>query len=509
MSDPLASDELRREQVGALLLSVFVVAICGLSYELMMGAVATTLLGSSVIWYSLTIGLFLSAMGVGSWASRFIDERLLAWFVGVEIAVGIVGGAAGSLVFLAFTATPLAKVVLVALLLLIGSLVGLELPLLTRFLEPHGGLKRAISNVMALDYLGALVASLAFPFVLLPVLGLLESFFAVGLLNLLVAGLTAWVFRARLDWRFPTAVVVCAVPLLVGLVRSQALMDAFERRLYADTVIHSEQSPYQRIVLTRFRDDLRLYLDGHLQFAGKDEYRYHESLIHPAMGLAGSRERVLLLGAGDGLAAREVLRWPEVREVVIVDLDPAITELARTHPALRELNGDSLHDPRVTVVNGDAFTWLTESSERFPVIVLDFPDPHDDGLAKLYSTAMYHLVEAHLSPGGVAVTQASSPYFARKAYWCAKHTIEAAGLHAIAYHSWVPAFGDWGFLLFARHELDWAGLEPHPDARFLDQAQLDVARHFPVDQAEQPTQANTLDHPIIAEYYRDGWQTFF
>lgn len=500
---------LSREELGALLLSVFVVAVCGLSYELMMGAVATTLLGSSVIWYSLTIGVFLSAMGVGSFLSRFIERDLLAWFIGVEIAVGLVGGCAGALVFLAFTTTPIAKVVLVALLVVIGSLVGLELPLLTRFLEPHGGLRNAISNVMALDYIGALVASLAFPFVLLPVLGLLNAFFAVGLLNLLVAGLTAWVFRSKLSGRFLVAVVVGAMPLAFGMVRSQWMMDAFERRLYTDTVIHTEQSPYQRIVLTRFLTDTRLYLDGHLQFSAKDEYRYHESLIHPAMGLAANHQRVLLLGAGDGLAAREVFRWPDVEELVVVDLDPAITRLGREHPAVVALNEDALNDPRVTIVNADAFTWLAASEDQFPVIVMDFPDPHDDGLAKLYSTAMYHLVEAHLAPGGVAVTQASSPYFARQAYWSVVETVKATGLEPLAYHAWVPAFGDWGFVLMTRKPVRWETLQGQPRARFLDDSQLAVARQFAPDTAQVPVQPNTLDRPVIAGYYRAGWQSFF
>ena len=501
---------LSREQIGVLLLSVFVVAICGLTYELMMGAVATTLFGSSVTYFSLTIGVFLSAMGVGSWVSRYITERLLLWFVGVEIAIGLVGGLAGVAVFAAYTSSPYVTFVLFGSLFCIGSLVGLELPLLTRFLEPAGGIRVAISNVMALDYLGALVASVGFPFLLLPQLGLLESFFAVGLLNLIVAGLTTAVFRKQLpSFRIAGVVGVGAVILIGGFARADQMMSSFERRLYADPVIYVEQTPYQRVVITKHSGDVRLYIDGHLQLSSRDEYRYHESLIHPPMQLAASRARVLLLGAGDGLAAREVLSYPDVQSLEIVDLDPAMTKLATTHPDLLRMNGNALADPRVQVHNADAFTWLIDSPDRWSVIILDFPDPHDDGLAKLYSTAMYNLVREHLSPGGVGVTQASSPYFARDAFWTIHKTIEASGLQALPYHAYVPAFGEWGFVLFGSSPIHWDRVKAPANARFLSASELQAMRSFPPDMQAKHAQVSTLDHPVVIELYRQGWKDFF
>lgn len=501
---------IRTEQIGALLASVFVVSVCGLAYELMIGALATTLFGSSITWFSLTIGVFLSAMGVGSWASRFITERLLAWFVGVEIAIGIVGGLAGVAVFAAYTYTPYAQLTLFGALASIGVLAGLELPLLTRFLQPYGGLRTAIANVLALDYLGALAASLAFPFLMLPYLGLLESFFAVGLLNLLVVGITLVAFRDRLSISLPLGLtVLMGIVLFAGITSAEQTMAAFERQLYADPVLVVEQTPYQRIVLTKRADDVRLYIDGHLQLSARDEFRYHESLVHPAMQLAAQHRRVLLLGAGDGLAAREILRFDHVESVTIVDLDPAITRLARRHPDLVRLNGGALSDPRVTVINGDAFTWLAEEAGVWDVIVLDFPDPHDDGLAKLYSTAMYGLVKAHLAPGGVAVTQATSPYFARKAYWTIVATIRSMGFDAAPYHAYVPAFGEWGFVVFSMSPLDFDRVEPRPGARFLDAAQLGAMRSFPPDMAPVPTEVSTLDQPRVFRFYREGWQTWF
>lgn len=501
---------LRNDQIGALLASVFVVAICGLSYELMMGALATTLLGSSITWFSLTIGVFLTSMGVGSWASRFITTRLLEWFVAVEIAIGVVGGFGGVAVFAAYTFTPYAEFTLFGVLSLIGILAGLELPILTRFLQPVGGLRTAISNVLALDYLGALVASLAFPFIMLPYLGLLESFFAIGLLNLLTVSITLLAFRDRMSIALPLgSTLLFAILLIAGITSAESTMASFERQLYADTVIHVEQTPYQRIVMTKRSDDLRLYIDGHLQLAARDEFRYHESLIHPAMQLAAQHRRVLLLGAGDGLAAREVLGFDGVDSVTIVDLDPAITRLARSHPELVRMNEGSLSDPRVTVVNGDAFTWLAKEAGVWDVIVLDFPDPHDDGLAKLYSTAMYGLVDAHLAPGGVAVTQGSSPYFARKAYWTIVKTIRSMGFQAVPYHAYVPAFGEWGFVAFSKSPLDFDRVRGRPGATFLDDAQLTAIRAFPPDMGPLETEVSTLDRPRVFQYYQEGWNKWF
>ena len=500
-----------RSQVGVLLLSIFVVAACGLTYELLMGAVASYLLGSSVTWFSLVIGAFLTAMGVGAWLSRGVHARLLEIFVGVEIAIGIVGGLAGVALFAAFTFTRFAEVVLFALVLVIGALVGLEIPILTRWLEPHGSLREAIANVLGFDYLGALVASILFPLVLLPSLGLLKTFFAVGLANLLVAGITLVVFRETLRGRavLGGAALGGAAVLVGGLVGAERLVSGFEARMYRDEIVWAEQSPFQRIVLTKWGDDLRLYLDGHLQASSRDEYRYHESLVHLPMGLAASRERVLVLGGGDGLAVREVLRWPDVKEVVLVDLDPQITDLAAEHPLLVDLNEGSLADPRVTVVNDDAWKFLERDADRWPVIVVDFPDPHDERLAKLYSVTFYELLARHLSPGGVASVQATSPYFARDAYWCVAATAEEAGLQTRSYHVWVPSFGEWGFHLLSEHAVDPEAARLPEGLRYLEPAVIDAMFTFPPDLARTDVEPSRLDHPVIVRYYTEAWKRWF
>ena len=181
------------------------------------------------------------------------------------------------------------------------------------------------------------------------------------------------------------------LPLLTLAVVGRSLGDRIDDGLYQDTVIGRFQSRFQRVVLTRRADDLRLYLDGNLQFSSVDEYRYHEALVHPAMASVRRPERILLLGAGDGLALREILRWPSVRSVTLVELDPLILDIARRHPRLLALNQGSLTDPRVTVLTGDAFAYTRRLDDSFDVVIADFPDPDQAAVARLYSVGFQHL----------------------------------------------------------------------------------------------------------------------
>jgi spermidine synthase len=271
-----------------------------------------------------------------------------------------------------------------------------------------------------------------------------------------------------------------------------------------------ERTRHQEIVLTEAGGDLRLFLNGDLQFSSRDEYRYHEALVHPAM--VGRHARVLILGGGDGLAAREVLRYPGVRRVVEVELDPAMIELARTDRRLTALNGRALHDPRLEIVTADAFTWLRSARERFDVIVADFPDPDDAATAKLYSTEMYDGVRRRvLAPGGRLVVQAGSPYFAHEAFWAIERTVAAAGWRTRPYHVDVPSFGDWGFVLASAERISprlRLDPPPGPALRFLDSPTLAAATTFPRDRRRVSVTPSTLNRPTLVEYERRGYRDY-
>lgn len=500
--------ELTKRHSTVLLVTVFIIAICGLIYELIIGTLSSYLYGNSVTHFSITIGLFMSAMGLGAFVSQRIERNLLAWFILIEMTIGLVGGLSAGLLYTVFATTALYHVVMALLILLIGSLIGMEIPILTRLLGDWKTFKDSLANVLAFDYLGALLASILFPIVLLPQLGLMQTSFATGLLNMGVVLVTLAVFRPRLArWRtFLASSGLIVIILLGGVIWAERLTSFFEKRLYEDEIIYTRQTPYQRIIITRWGEDIRLFLDGNLQFSSRDEYRYHEPLVHPAMTLSRSRQSVLILGGGDGLVARELFKYPAVERVVLVDIDPAMTELGRMHPGLLALNGDSLSDPRLEIINRDAFTYLAETSDLFGVIIIDLPDPNNESLGKLYSREFYKLVKRHLAEGGVMVTQATSPYFARETFWSIVHTIEDVDLYTYPYHFYIPSFGDWGFVMAADHELKPDEFTPTVSLRYLTPELLAAARLFDSDIAEIETEVNTLNNQIILSYYEQGWK---
>jgi spermidine synthase len=491
---------------AALFATVCLIAACGLIYELVAGALASYVLGDSVTQFSTVIGTYLFAMGVGSWLSRFLTRGLVTRFVMIELVVGLVGGFSALALFLAFTWTDSFRLVLYGLVGAIGVLVGLEIPLLMRILRDRFSFKDVVANVLTFDYVGALGASLLFPLVLVPRLGLVRSALAFGLVNVLVALWSTYLFGDQLPRRraWQVASLLAALLLGAGLWRGQAITTLAEEGLYADPVILARDTRYQRVVLTSWKDDLRLYLNGHLQFASRDEYRYHEALVHPGLAALPAASRVLVLGGGDGLAVREVLRHPNVRAVTLVDLDGGVTSLFATHARLVPLNGGALTDARVRVVNDDAFRWLDGADEVFDFIIIDFPDPSNYHVGKLYTSAFYRLVRQHLAPGGFVAVQATSPLFARQSYWSIVRTLERAGLRTHPYHVYVPSFGEWGFVL--------AGVAPWrpPSAlpaglRYLTAAGLPALFDFPADMQPVPAEPNRLNDQVLVRYYEREW----
>ncbi|NDJ85898.1 MAG: polyamine aminopropyltransferase [Chloroflexi bacterium] len=496
---------------ATLLVSVLIIAICALTYELIIGTLSSYLLGNSVTQFSFTIGLFLFAMGLGALVSRVIQDHEIRWFILVELIIGIFGGFSAAILYAVFTtAFVYYYIVMVTLIIIIGVCIGLEIPLLTRIVATQGELSKALADVLSFDYLGSLVASLAFPLVLLPALGVNQTAFLMGLFNIAVAAIILRQFQPQLTPRSARSlwgiVVVFSGLMIAGFTASTSIFDFFEQQLYEDRIIYREQTPYQRIVITRKGEDIRLFLDGNLQFSSRDEYRYHEILVHPVMHIPRSREQVLVLGGGDGLVARELLKYPEVQKIVIVDIDPAITELARDYPLLRELNEGSLEDDRVELINEDAFTFVRDHAEQYPVIIADLPDPNNESLGKLYSQQFFQMVAGCLTPDGVFITQATSPYFAREAYWSIVHTLKASGFEVLPLRAYIPSFGEWGFVVGTLHKTPTLRLPESIALRFLTPDVLATATVFDPDIDEVDADINTLDDPVVVRYYEAGWR---
>jgi spermidine synthase len=499
----------------ALLASVFVVAACGLVYELAAGALASYLLGDSVLQFSTVIGTYLFAMGVGSWLSRFVERQLIAQFLRIELLVGLVGGLLPAALFIAHSLLPAAallpfRMLLYGLVLLVGALVGLEIPLVMRILKRHFGdryaLKELVSQVLTFDYLGALVVAIAFPLLFVPQLGLVRTGVFFGLLNAAVAVWALWLFRGELRrWRAHAA--ACALVVLAlgtAFVNADRITTWAEDRFYGEGVVLRSNSDYQRIVVTSGPAGVRLFLNGNLQFHSRDEYRYHESLVHPAMAAHGAPKKVLVVGGGDGLAVREVLKYASVERVTLVELDPHMTKLFSEQPMLRAMNADSLRSPKVTVVNADAFVWLEQNAELFDVIVVDFPDPTNFSIGKLYTTSFYQLIDRHLAATGYAVVQTTSPLVARRSFWTVAATIEAVGLAATPYHAHVPSFGEWGFIIASRRP--WRVPQALPAGlRFLTLEGLPALMQFPPDMAKVAAEPNRLSNQVLVHTFEEEW----
>jgi len=490
-----------------LFLTVLLVAACGLIYELIAGTIASYLIGDSVFQFSTVIGTYLFAMGLGSALSRYLNRGLIQRFIWIELMLGVVGGFSSALLMWAFAFTQGFQLVLYALVVVMGILVGLEIPLLMRIVKDRYTFRDVVAHVLTFDYLGALGASLLFPILLVPHLGLVRSAMFFGLINAGVALWSTYLFAPQLmekrSLRAACFAVVCV--LGVGIGKAKEITTTAEDNIYADEIIFARDTRYQHIVLTRFKDDLRLFLNSHLQFSSRDEYRYHEALVHPGLAAIPVPRTVLVLGGGDGLAVREILKYPQVGKVTLVDLDPEMTKLFSTQTMLTELNQKSLLSPRLQVVNADAFPWVDQSRENFDFIVMDFPDPTNYALGKLYTTAFYRAVARHLSAQGFLVVQSTSPMFARDSFWCIAETLHQAGLQTFPYHVYVPSFGEWGFVLAGTH--DYVPPKSIPGGlRFLNPEGIPLLFHFPPDMAPLPMPANQLNTQVLVRTYENDWK---
>lgn len=507
---------------GILALTMLFTGAAGLIYEYVLSTVFTYLLGSSIEQFSITIGIMFAMMGIGGWLQTRLRGPLVEYFICAELLLVMLGGFA-----------PIALQWTYALLpndfawikfgypALIGILIGIEIPLIMRINERFTtSLSSNIAGTWAWDYIGGAVGVIAWIWMLRHYVPITHISFWVAACNLTVAIMSLVFFwrRGMLRWRlsFPVmSVTACAIILLLlfGSSNVNSWSTIISQKLYDDPIAFNVTTKFQNIVMTKGPhpsnpqdNNWQLYLNGNKQFSSADEAIYHEYLVHPAMNLAARHQRVLILGGGDGLAMREVLKYKDVEEVTLVDLDPGMIELAKTDPVLKRLNHDSFADARVrsnltdqklnagiidtgnqqdVVLNTDetkkvcenvvdeqgksheecdteqvtektatvniytidADRFLTGLTKKYDVVIVDLPDPNSVELSKLYSKEFYAKIKRVLSPDGMTVVQSTSPYHAKETFLCILRTMAAAGLNVTPYHDNVPSFGDWGWIL--------------------------------------------------------------
>jgi spermidine synthase len=524
---------MNKEKSTILLASLLLLSACAILYELLISTVSTYLLGSSVLHFSITIGLFLTFLGVGSWFSKFLSEPLLDRFIFIELLLGLVGGFSAVILYLGNAYFDAYYGLLLLTTASVGILAGMEIPLLTRLLEKTDSLRSLIAHVLTFDYLGALVASLVFPLVLLPLFGTMRTAFIVGLINWSVAIFNMIVFKNDLKKAITLKLlsIFTGIALMVGFFSSFQLMDFADDMAYQDAIILTKQTPYQRLVVTQWNDDVRLYLNGNLQFSSVDEYRYHEALTFIPLAAARKPDmKVLILGGGDGLALRDIWRMDtffqqqnigSIDSVDLVDLDKEMVDLARNNAHFTQLNLKSLDNPKVKCYFEDAFMFIKNGSSRYDVIIIDLPDPSDPSLGKLYSKEFYSMVRQRLAADGLMVTQSTSPFFAREPFWCINHTLKSVFPKVIPYHAHVPSFGDWGFNLafaidagkndveFLKNRLKTTISTPSVFCRFLTQKNIVSSFDFDKDTEDVPTTpVNTLEDMALVRLYDASFRKF-
>ena len=497
-----------------ILFSTLIVGMCSIIYELLISTVSSYFLGDSVKQFSIIIGCYLASMGLGSWLSRFFKSKALFSFIWIELLLGLVGAFSVPLCYLYFSMADFQgfNIFVIGIVAIIGTLTGLEVPLLAILLQGDEREEDGLSDVLTLDYIGALVATIIFPFILIPFMGVYKSSLLFGFVNIVIGFSNFLLFRSELNSKKQRDVMLWIVTfffaglIVLAGVRSKQFLKHWNDAVFKHPVIYNESSQYQNIVITNNDSEFRLYLNSAIQFSSRDEYRYHEALVHvPAMQI-DKLSRVAILGGGEGLAVREILKYGSVDSVFLIELDPKIIEISKEFSLIKELNQSALEDQRVKIINQDAFVWLMENRSKFDLIIADLPDPNNESLSRLYSTAFYHLIQNSLTSNGLFVTQATSPELSPTAFWCVDKTLVESGFEfTYPYHINVPSFGNWGFNIGSKSEIDFR-FNPTVSTKFIEQNSFNHIFYFPPDVSSEEVQANHLDQPIIMKYYLDHWQ---
>ena len=544
---------------------MFLTGASGFIFECILSTVATFVLGNSIEQFSVTISLMMLMMGLASvLQSRISDRGLIEKFLLVEISLAILGGFAPIAVYASYAFMEVHFILVQYLFVLtIGFLIGLEIPLILRLNKQFvPQLKSNIASIFSTDYVGAFIGAVIWVYVLLKYLPLTEISFLVAGINFAVAVVTYGYFSyhglASRGLAQLAVIGIIALGLGHGYSQNRTWNDLLEQRFYNEPIVHSRTTRYQHIVMTARTDptEYRLYINGNLQFSSLDEHIYHELLVHPAMTLAKSRKRVLILGGGDGLALREVLRYNDTVEVTLVDIDPGMIEFASQHDIMTELNNAAFDDARVSaeaasgiaedpqmrplygratsieadpddtveqaalvhVYTVDADKMLTHLQGRYDVVLVDLPDPNSVELVKLYSREFYFKLHQLLEWQGVLAVQSTSPYHAKESFLCILRTIVSAGYEALPYHDNVPSFGDWGWILArnpGQHDSEFREELGHLSEFDVDQIQLryitpEIFKASVAfgknDLVSSNEQINTLMAPALLRFYlNESW----
>lgn len=432
--------------------ALFATGISGIVAEYILSTLAAYFIGNAILQFTLIVSIMLFSMGLGSRISKSFDTKIVEYFIITELVLSVLVSFSALIAYSFFSFTEISWLIIYILSILVGILIGLEIPFATRINNEFESLKFNISSILEKDYYGSLIGGLFFAFVGLPYLGLTYTPFVLGILNFVVS---FWLFLALKDnidctWRkkLSVAYATVSVVILLGFYYAKPIIQFGEQVKYKDKIVYQVQTKYQKIIITQWGKNYSLYINGNQQLSSFDEFLYHEPMAHTVMNMTPSKKNILVLGGGDGCLVRELLKYnDEVATITLVDLDPKMTELAKSNEIMKEINNNAMNNAKVTIHHKDAFNYLEKSTAIYDVIFVDLPDPNNVDLNKLYAKEFYYLCYKSLAKNGILITQAGSPYYATKAFYCIDKTMKKAGFNTLPIHNQVLTLGEWGWII--------------------------------------------------------------
>ncbi|WP_440874433.1 polyamine aminopropyltransferase [Thalassotalea sp. PLHSN55] len=502
-----------------LILTMAVLAGCGLIYEYLLSHYAGRVLGVMESTIYAMIGLMIVAMGLGAFAARKI-KCAFNGFVWLELIIALLGTSAiliiGALIavtqllpqlvadtfaippdalprgglfkqlsFLAFNSPYFFG-------LLLGFFIGMEIPLIAQIREHihQKHLQHNLGTIYGADYIGAGIGAAIWVIFLLAI-DISKASALTAALNLIAGTVFISRYWHKLRW-LKTLIglhILLAVLIVLTFNYGNAWLNQMSNLLYIDKVVYSDKTRYQQLTFTERSmglnsdNTINFYLNGRLQFSSSDEHIYHSYLVYPVLLGSARHDNILIIGGGDGLALRDVLAWSP-KKVTLIDLDKELLDIFKTPGqylpsalanSIRDLNQQSLQDPRVNIVAADAFIAIDEllkSQQSYDAIIVDLPDPSHPDLNKLYSVNFYARLKQLLSGDGLMAIQSTSPYHAKDSFIAIGNTAEAAGFnHVQQYHDNVPSFGEWGWTIASKEGRS-------PFERISAYQELPVAHHW-------------------------------
>ncbi|CAM1350600.1 polyamine aminopropyltransferase [Tenacibaculum insulae] len=508
----------KKQKSFALKVALFATGISGIVAEYILSTLASYFIGNAILQFTLIVSIMLFAMGLGSRFSKWFTKHVIVYFIITELILSILVSFSALISYVIYGVTDVSWLVIYLLSICIGLLIGLEIPFATRINDEFEELRLNISNILEKDYFGSLIGGLFFAFVGLPYLGLTYTPFVLGLLNL---GVSYYLFKVLKEYisvkvRKKLQVIYLIVTGLIfaGLYFAAPIVRYGEQVKYKDKIVYSQQTKYQKIVVTKWKKWHSLYINGNQQLSTFDEFMYHEPMVHLPMKLTKSHKNILILGGGDGCLAREVFKYKDVEKVTLVDLDQNMIDLGKEYSVFKKLNKNAMNNPKLTTVTEDAFNFLEKTTENYDVIFIDLPDPNNVDLNKLYTKEFYKLCKLKLNDKGVFITQAGSPYYATKAFYCIDKTLRASGFKTIPMHNQVLTLGEWGWIMATKNTLNLNKVKAtkftNLNLKWLSHKAIPHLLSFGKPLADTTAiKINTIFSPKLYTYYRQGnWDLY-